>query len=55
MDISGRLIYAVEKNNLSPGIHHEIIDREDLGKNTICILKVQTTTQSYTQKLIIMD
>lgn len=55
IDITGRVIYTTENKNVSPGIYHEIINREDFNKDNIYLLQVKTDTQSSITKLMIMD
>ena len=55
IDITGKLIHAIENKNISPGIYHEIIYREDFNAPNIYILQVKTNTQSTILKLIIMN
>ncbi len=54
-DLTGKVIYSVENKNVSPGTHQEIIRREDLQENNICLVQVKTNTQSNILKLLIMD
>ena len=55
IDITGKVIGAIENKNVSPGIYHEIIYREDLHKDGIYLLQVKTNTRSTIIKLVIMD
>jgi hypothetical protein len=55
IDITGKVIRAIENKNVSPGIYHEIIYREDLHKDGIYLLQVKTNTRSTIIKLVIMD
>ncbi len=55
LDISGRVIYAIENKKAAPGKHQEIITRSDLGNNNVCFIHIRTDEQSTTKKLVVLD